>query len=203
MSLAASLFAPLALLLPAAGAVEPVNNDSGRTIAAAPGAEASPNRMAQPADGIVPAFDPSESAIFQLIAQSFVGQTENQVRIEQRVTIRIAPRRRPVQPSMLMDLPSRPLPQRLAERDIGRCLPVSGIAGVQISNDNRLILFMRDRRIVSAALERACNARDFYSGFYVERNSDGQICVRRDSLLSRSGANCKLTRMRQLVQAGN
>jgi hypothetical protein len=62
---------------------------------------------------------------------------------------------------------------------------------------------MRDRRVVSASLERSCSARDYYSGFYVERNSDGQICVRRDSLLSRSGANCKLTRLRQLVDTGN
>ena len=203
MSLAASLLAPLALLLPAAGAVEPVRGDGERTTVSAPGANASANRLALPADGIVPAFDPSESAIFQLIAQSFKEQTENQVRIEQRMTIRIAPRPRPVQPSMLMDLPSRPLPPRLVERDIGRCLPISGIAGVQVSNDNRLILFMRDRRVVSAALERACSARDYYSGFYVERNSDGQICIRRDSLLSRSGANCKLSHMRQLVEAGN
>jgi hypothetical protein len=57
--------------------------------------------------------------------------------------------------------------------------------------------------VVSASLERSCSARDYYSGFYIERNSDGQICVRRDSLLSRSGANCKLTRLRQLVDTGN
>jgi hypothetical protein len=50
-------------------------------------------------------------------------------------------------------------------------------------------------------LNRACRARDFYSGFYVERASDGRICVDRDTLLSRSGANCKLTRIRQLVDA--
>ena len=37
--------------------------------------------------------------------------------------------------------------------------------------------------MVSAALERSCSARDFYSGFYVERNADGQICVKRDTLL--------------------
>jgi hypothetical protein len=62
---------------------------------------------------------------------------------------------------------------------------------------------MRDRRIVQARLERACRARDFYSGFYLARSSDGKLCVDRDTLQSRSGANCKLTRFRQLVEVGN
>ena len=81
-------------------------------------------------------------AFFQLIARNFQTEPENQVRIEQRVTIRISPRPQAMQPNMLMDLPTRPLPprQRLAERDIGRCLPIAGIAGVEVSNDNRLIL---------------------------------------------------------------
>ena len=91
-------------------------------------------------------------------------------------------------------------PTRFIERNIGRCVPVSGISGVQPDAGNRLLLFMRDRRVVSAMLERACRARDFYSGFYVERTPDGQLCVDRDTLLSRSGANCKLTRIRQLIE---
>jgi hypothetical protein len=84
---------------------------------------------------------------------------------------------------------------------MGRCVSVSNISGVQPDNGGRLILFLRDRRMVSAVLERACRARDFYSGFYIERTTDGQLCVDRDTLLSRSGANCKLTRIRQLVDA--
>ena len=58
---------------------------------------------------------------------------------------------------------------------------------------------MRDRSVVSGLLERACRARDFYSGFYLARNVDGKLCVDRDMLLSRSGANCRLTQIRQLV----
>lgn len=201
MNFLAALLTPLALLLPAAGALESAQAGKDDAAAGAPQAAPSGSSLALTADAIVPAFDPAQTAIFQLITQSFQGPIQNQVRIEQRVTIRISPR--PMEPNMLMDLPSQPLPQRQAERDIGRCLPMAGIAGVQVSNDNKLILFMRDRRVVSAALERSCSARDYYSGFYVERNGDGQICVRRDSLLSRSGANCKLSRIRQLVGAGN
>ena len=51
-----------------------------------------------------------------------------------------------------------------------RCVPISGISGVQTGNGNRLLLFLRDQRIISVNLERACRARDFYSGFYIERN---------------------------------
>ena len=64
---------------------------------------------------------------------------------------------------------------------------------------NRILLFMRDRRVLSAALERACSARDYYSGFYVERNEDGQLCARRDTLQSRAGASCKVAQLNRLV----
>lgn len=117
-----------------------------------------------------------------------------QVRIEQRITIRIAPRRPAVPPP-----PGRRAPLRMAEKHMSKCVPVAVIGGVGISGDNRLLLYLRDNRLVSASLERACRARDFYSGFYLERHTDGKLCADRDTLLSRSGANCKLTRLRQLV----
>ncbi len=101
---------------------------------------------------------------------------------------------------MLDELPANGLSARVVERKMARCLPVSSIAGVQASGDNKLILFMRDRRIVSATLEKACRARDFYSGFYIDRNSDGLLCVERDELHSRSGSNCLLKGMKQLIE---
>lgn len=203
MSLVTALLTPLALLLPAAGALEQLSASSDRGSVSALLADERPNRLALPLDAMLPAFDPADTVIFQTIAQSFQVESRNQVRIEQRVTIRITPRQSAPQPNMLADLPTRPLPQRLAERDFGHCLPIAGVAGVEVSNDNRLILYMRDHKVLSAGLERSCNARDYYSGFYVERNSDGQICVKRDSLLSRSGTSCKLSRIHQLVDAGN
>ena len=62
------------------------------------------------------------------------------------------------------------------------------------------MLYLRDRRLIAAELERSCRARDFYSGFYLAKTSDGKLCVDRDTLLSRNGMNCKLTRIRQLVE---
>lgn len=123
----------------------------------------------------------------------------NQVRIERRVTIRISPYRQSNRTSMLARLPSRGLAGEYEERKMEGCVPVSGIAGVQTGNGNRLLLFLNDQRIVSLNLERGCRARDFYSGFYVERNKDGRLCVKRDQLQSRSGAKCEVAGMRRLV----
>jgi hypothetical protein len=122
-----------------------------------------------------------------------------QVRIEQRVVVRVSPRAMSARQNMLAELPPPAPPQRLVERKIGKCLPVRSIAAVQTGSGNRLLLFTRDRRIITAKLEKACRARDFYSGFYVEQNEDGMLCVDRDKLQSRAGANCEVSRIRQLV----
>ena len=122
-----------------------------------------------------------------------------QVRIERKVTIRISPQSRAPRTSLMADLPQQAAPPRLVERKMDDCVAVSSIAGVQTSGADRLILYLRDRRMVSAQLERSCKARDFYSGFYLEKNDDGRLCVKRDKLQSRSGANCEVERMRQLV----
>ena len=129
----------------------------------------------------------------------YATQRAGQVRIDQRVVIRISPRRPGNSNSLLAQLPQRGLNTRYVEREMERCVPVSRISGVQTGTGNRLLLFLSDQRIVTVNLERACRARDFYSGFYVERSDDGQLCVDRDELQSRSGAKCEVEAMRQLV----
>lgn len=127
-------------------------------------------------------------------------QIARQVRIEQRVIVRISPQRSTSnRNSLLAELPRRSLATRFEEREMDNCVPVGRIAGVQTGTGNRLLLYLRDERIISLNLERACRARDFYSGFYIERSEDGQLCVARDELQSRSGARCEVERMRQLV----
>jgi hypothetical protein len=183
------LLAPLAALLSGVGP-----SDAPRDVG-------SIDAAAQPHAGYFPPPSaPAPAAEDQLgpfsVSDSFRIPTENQVRIEQRITIRITPRATAPRP-FILDLPDR-APPRMSERRMGKCLPIAGIAGVQVNN-NRLMVFMRDRRLISLGLEKACRAQDFYSGFYVERNADGQICADRDRLQSRSGANCALTRLRQLI----
>ena len=110
MSLVTALLAPLALLLPAAGALEQVRDSDDPGSVSVPRADARPSRLSLPVEALIPAFDPADSVIFQTIAQSFQVEPRNQVRIEQRVTIRITPRASALQPNMLADLPTRPLP---------------------------------------------------------------------------------------------
>lgn len=134
------------------------------------------------------------------ISRSFEPDSVWQVHIEQRMTIRIAPRAgMPVPRDMFVAPPPRDIGPRFSERKIGNCLPIAAIAGVEPNGPNNLILFLRDRRMINARLERSCLARTFYSGFYLSHSSDGNICVDRDTLLSRSGTACKLSRIRELI----
>jgi len=95
---------------------------------------------------------------------------------------------------------SRPQAQpRYVERKMGKCVPLRAIAAAQTAPGDRLMLYMRDQRIVSASLEKACRAQDFYSGFYVEPSKDGMLCVDRDKLQARTGAKCELSGLRQMV----
>ena len=189
------LLAPLALLLPGSAGEDGSRDLQERVVV---GISVSAGQLSLPPPPQARA-ETLDEGLFSLIAQSFRVPSQEQVRIEQRLTIRIAPRP-PAMPDFLDDLPANGFAPRVIERKMGRCLPLAAIAGVQASGDNKLILFMRDRRIVSATLEKACRARDFYSGFYVARNSDGLLCVERDELQSRSGSNCQLKGMKQLIE---
>jgi len=106
MSLVTALLAPLALLLPAAGALEPMSNGSEQSPATAMRADDRPSRLALPVESMLPALDPADTVIFQTIAQSFQVEAQNQVRIEQRMTIRITPFASAPQPNMLLELPA-------------------------------------------------------------------------------------------------
>ena len=180
MSHGFALLAPLALMLPGGG---PVPDDAG--LASAPAVVGS--SLAR-----LPGAAPAPA----------LPEVDRQVRIEQHFFIRITPGGPAVPPQMQVELQQEEVPSHYEEHRVGRCLAIGGIGAVQGGEGNRLLLFMRDQHIISAMLEKACQARDFYSGFYVERNSDGLICADRDTLQSRSGANCKLKRLFELVPAG-
>jgi pyruvate/2-oxoglutarate dehydrogenase complex dihydrolipoamide acyltransferase (E2) component len=176
-----ALAAPLALMLPwAAGEDAPAHK-----AASAPQCEAAAQSQA-------PQVNPLSAMRVQLIAR--------QVRIEQRVVVRIAPASTAVRQNMLAELPQRAVSPRFEEAGKEKCVALEGIAGVQTGSGNRLVLFLRDRRMISVNLEKSCRARDFYSGFYVERRKDGRLCVDRDELQSRTGARCEVESMRRLVE---
>lgn len=139
-------------------------------------------------------------AVWQRLAGGFLPLLAGQVRIEQHIIWRIAPMPGPVRKNLAATTPSTPPPPRMVERKIGDCLPMGAIAGGQPQRGSRLLLFLRDRRLVAADLEKSCSARDFYSGFYVDKpNADGRLCADRDRILARSGARCEISRFRLLV----
>ena len=175
-----ALLAPLALLVPV-----PVR-EAGPTVPSAEFA-APPASVEAVAASPVERLDPVAAPVSE------------QVRIEQRVIVRIAPPGPMLRSSIASEAAVPVAAPRFSERKIGKCVPVAGIAAVQPDGASRLLLLMRDRRLISASLEKACRARDFYSGFYIERSGDGKLCVDRDKLHSRAGANCEISRMRQLV----
>jgi hypothetical protein len=131
--------APVALILPIIGggeALPPANdrsNLSEQQVPISETAKISGKRSALPARYSVPVYF--------------------QVRIEQRVIVRISPRASSARQSLLAELPAQAPPQQLVERKIGKCLAVRDIAAVQTGSGNRLLLFTRDRRIISAKLE--------------------------------------------------
>lgn len=182
-----ALAAPLALMLPVVAGTDP--SDSKKDADRAPSAPQC--RAAGVGD------DP---VLANPLAAFRESATARQVRIEQRVVIRIAPQHSAVRQNMLADLPQREIAPRFEERGKEKCVALAGIAGVQTGSGNRLVLYLRDQRMISVNLEKSCRARDFYSGFYVEKNKDGRLCVDRDRLQSRTGARCEVAAMRQLVE---
>lgn len=185
-----ALAAPLALLLPSVlPGGDGADEERLQTGASAPRCEAA-------AAGETPvAYNPLAGLRESSIAR--------QVRIEQRVIVRIAPQPSAVRHDMLAAMPQRLQSSRLEERGKEKCVPLDGIVGVQTGSGNRLVLHLRDHRMMSVALEKTCHARDFYAGFYVEKNKDGRLCVNRDKLQSRTGARCQVDTMRELIEVSS
>lgn len=179
---------PVALALPPLAAHLPARADTGDGVAGV-GPQSLP----------VSSLQPMGRPRVDVLSPSSQRQAQHQVRIEGRVIIRISPTPPNARTRMLSDLPRRPLRSSYEEVDHDDCVPVANIVGVQPTADNRLLLFTRDRTILAATLERSCSAQAFYSGFYVERNDDGRLCVERDEIQSRAGASCEVAGFTRLV----
>ena len=142
-------------------------------------------------------FSDVASPALRVLEDASRPESWGQVRIEERVIIRISPSS-PEARQRLQDLtPRRSNSWREVSHD--GCVRVGNIVAVQPTNDNRLLLFMQNRNILVASLERGCDARAFYSSVYLERSDDGRLCIDRDRLQSRAGVSCSLDTMRRIV----
>ena len=192
MNSLAALLSPLVLLLPAWMVGSPAAPTQAPSRSEVARAAPEPNAPADVDHAVAP---------LRVLDGARGTPVEHQVRIQERVIIRIAPsKERALQQSMARLAREA---DKFEERRSTDCIPIRLIAGVYPSRENRLLLLMNDRRVMSASLERACNAADYYAGFYVERSEDGQLCSRRDRLQSRAGASCRVTNLSRLVASGD
>ena len=179
-----------ALVLPITAAVPPLSmaQDNGGRQVQSPGES-----------GLMPGRDRFPQVMrFSTAAPEFTSPRQSQVRIEQRVIVRIAPMAEQVRRQIRAQQQSDEA-LVLSERPLADCIPLNTIVGVGSANDNRLVFLMRNRRLVGAQLDRSCSARDFYAGFYVDRHADGRLCVKRDELHARRGATCTVASLSRIV----
>lgn len=141
------------------------------------------------------------SPALQFLDEARQPQVLGQVRIRERIIIRISPSPPDARERLMALQPRRAAGTSYREVAHDGCVRAENIVGVQPTTDNRLLLFMENRNVLAATLDRECTARAFYSGFYLERSEDGRLCVQRDLLQSRAGTSCSVERLTRLVPA--
>ena len=103
--------------------------------------------------GTIPlGFGPSQAMPSTLLDQAHRAPEQNQVRIRQRVIVRVSPAPARARSQIMADLPRRPMRQSFAEVEHGDCVEVNDIVGVQPASDNRLLMFTRQRQVLAASL---------------------------------------------------
>jgi hypothetical protein len=117
-----------------------------------------------------------------------------QVRSEQRVIIRLPSRPAPGAPKN-----GRSATIEYKEQKIGKCILMDRLIASRPGPKETLELATRDGNLIRAYLGDGCLAREFYAGAYVERSADGKLCVDRDLLHARTGAQCEIDKLRVLV----
>lgn len=194
MLLMAAFLAPALALAPAGKSDAPADRPvrTGQVLAM-PGAYDTARATEAPVE------TPESPATGWMAAEAWRGEREaRQVRIRQEITIRVSPRRNTRE--MVADWRTV-VPRKMEQREIGKCIPARSIVAVQTVSSRDLVLYLSDNRMIRAQLRKSCSARDFYLGFQIEPNKDGDLCVGRDVLRTRNGAACKLGAIRQLVPA--
>lgn len=112
-----------------------------------------------------------------------------QLIIRERVVIRV-----PAQAAK-----STPAKMKWKEKKAPRCLPMSGVGGAAVIEEDSVDLILKGGQRIRARFESSCEALDYYSGFYILPTKDGRICADRDSIHTRAGGECQITRFRLLV----
>lgn len=158
--------------------------------AAAPAADAAPPVAAPEPLVVITAPTPEQITSFW------------QVVIEQQLIIRV-----PAQRSQLNNFAAGPSPSRRAteipivwkEKKAPKCVAMRNIMGMQAVQRDSIDIITRQKQRLRAQLNRGCRALDFYAGFYMQGNKDGQLCEDRDEIHARTGAKCEIDKFRLMV----
>lgn len=136
------------------------------------------------------------------VSDAFVPEVRaapaRQVKIEQRVIIRIAPARRSAAPNSLVPRTTRTANVTLVKDGATACVAQEKIRSGRPTGKG-LVLFLKNREMVGLELERSCRTEAFYSGFFVERTKDGLLCRARDKVHSRAGTKCAIRSIDRLT----
>lgn len=108
-----------------------------------------------------------------------------------------------VRQRIMVRVPARPMLPKyrttLKEKKGPKCVDVAALGGALVAREDSVDLLMKGGARVRAEFESSCPALDYYSGFYIRPGADGRVCAGRDSVHSRSGGECRITRFRNLV----
>jgi hypothetical protein len=104
---------------------------------------------------------------------------------------------------VIIRVPARPVPVAPAktkwkEKRGPRCIPIASVGGAAVIERDSVDLMLKGGQRVRARFESSCPTLDYYSGFYIMPSADAQICADRDSIHTRAGGECQITRFRQL-----
>jgi hypothetical protein len=116
-----------------------------------------------------------------------------QLTVRQQILIRVPVRMRP--------MPKATIPMEWKESKGPKCVAARSIAGATALSQKSFDLVLRDQSRIRARLDRNCPALDYYYGFYISPDADGQICADRDSIRSRVGGECEIDAFRKLRAA--
>ncbi len=132
------------------------------------------------------------SQLHILFGDEWFQAKDFQARVQQRIIIRF--------PSNAGNgVYSTGKPIKYKEEKIGKCVLVSRLIGSRPEGKDRLEFVTKDQQLIRAYLGDGCLAREFYAGAYVEKSSDGKLCIDRDILHARTGAQCEIDKFRLMV----
>lgn len=116
------------------------------------------------------------------------GEPQGQVSITGRIVIRVESRVRTV-----------PVAPRWIEKSGPKCVVANQLAGAIVNGTDSVDLVMKGGARIRAELDDDCTALGYYGGFYLKTAADGQVCAQRDTIRTRSGDKCAISKFKRLV----